>query len=815
MSGSLVGGVIGAGIGFFMGGNIAMGWAIGSAIGGAIAPGSLPDKIGPRMSDLKPQSSEYGRPIPIVYGTIGLAGNVIWAAPITEVSTSTEEGGKGGPSQTSTTFTYFGDFAIAVCEGTVDLGRIWAGPDKRLIYDGIALEGTIRFYNGSESQLPDPLLESYLGVGNAPAYRGTAYLVFDKFPLEKDGNRIPFITVEVGKQAAQPPLDPVYLGASAPIPPSERQNAVLDQAGNVWSAPNSFLDSTVEVRVNSDVTKTQIASFSVAVGPDTFSGSDICFIPGGYIDTSNLDPAIQVGLVGPPNIIAIAGQGFLPGFLDRIILFNSDTRQLAGIWEGTGFGTAAIDLLEFIPIRNELWAFRAGGQITINPWSASPITFHATGGTPTLATAHPQRVFVTSTKVVILYSGQNYAVVLNLVDHSLAGYVAIPNIAGVLGDAAYNHIAGRIAIIAGAGGYLFNLTILDIAAITTSVQVIDATPTGGTTFTPSYSVAAIQYWNKKYFIGANGGGTPPLGTTLYVVDAVTYALDSTFTYEAFVSQKLIQPLLVPKGAKPYLLSFDNNNVKRLYFAGAMTGQLLSEIVTDLSIRAGLSAPQFNVTPLTDMVDGYSVARQTSVRTAIDALRPAYFFDAVESQGVIKYVKRGGATVAVIPDTDLAAFNGSGSSPDPLSTRRQMEVELPKNLSVTYLLKASLYSPATKSAARLVGSSGTESAMDFPLTLTDTKAQEVADVNLHVAWVQRLTYTLSVPRKYSHLEPTDAIVVKNYTMRISKITAQPGGQLLIEAARDDANTYTPVVVVTETPPVDQTPLEIPVTYLMMM
>src|SRR5690606_24990988 len=46
-------------------------------------------------------------------------------------------------------------------------------------------------YPGRETQPPDPLSEARQGAGNAPAHRGTGYVVFDRFPLDDYGNRIP------------------------------------------------------------------------------------------------------------------------------------------------------------------------------------------------------------------------------------------------------------------------------------------------------------------------------------------------------------------------------------------------------------------------------------------------------------------------------------------------------------------------------------------------------------------------------------------------------------------------------------------------
>ena len=93
MSGQLIGGAVGAAIGFWAGGPTGAQWgfAIGSSLGGGFD--SLPEQQGPRLTDLKPQSSEYGRPIPIVYGSIQVGGNVIWAADLTEIQTSTTQGG--------------------------------------------------------------------------------------------------------------------------------------------------------------------------------------------------------------------------------------------------------------------------------------------------------------------------------------------------------------------------------------------------------------------------------------------------------------------------------------------------------------------------------------------------------------------------------------------------------------------------------------------------------------------------------------------------------------------------------------------------
>lgn len=189
------------------------GAAIGSQIG-AIAGSYIDQSLfapsgqsrtveGPRLSDLHVTASTEGSPIPKVYGRVRLGGQVIWAADIEErVSSSTQGSGgsaKGGgtsgagTSVTTVEYRYFASFAVAIAEGVITgLGRVWA--------DGTEINlATInhRLYTGSEAQEPDALIEAALGAGNAPAFRGVAYVVFESLALRRFGNRIPQLSFEV------------------------------------------------------------------------------------------------------------------------------------------------------------------------------------------------------------------------------------------------------------------------------------------------------------------------------------------------------------------------------------------------------------------------------------------------------------------------------------------------------------------------------------------------------------------------------------------------------------------------------------------
>ena len=177
-----------------------LGAIAGSVIDQALLGGSGKTRNveGPRLSELHITSSTEGAPMPRIYGRVRLGGQVIWASDFVEEVVTSSSGGSGkgissAPSSTTTEYRYFANFAVALCEGEIsDVGRIWA--------DGVEIDRsqiTHRVYLGSETQAPDSLIVSREGAGSAPAFRGTAYIVFEHLPLAAFGNRLPQLSFEV------------------------------------------------------------------------------------------------------------------------------------------------------------------------------------------------------------------------------------------------------------------------------------------------------------------------------------------------------------------------------------------------------------------------------------------------------------------------------------------------------------------------------------------------------------------------------------------------------------------------------------------
>lgn len=188
---------------------------IGSAVGTIIDPEVI---RGPSLGDGMTQTAQAGVPRPIVFGLCAVRGNIIDTGELRK-RIRREQQGKGGPALE--TERWVRTYAIRICEGPIaGVRRIWrdgklvfdiSDADQRpefgrdgwasLVYERNAFSSawgkSMALYLGDESQMPDPSLEAIHGVGETPAYRGTAYMVVTDDDLtERDGS-IPDYKFEV------------------------------------------------------------------------------------------------------------------------------------------------------------------------------------------------------------------------------------------------------------------------------------------------------------------------------------------------------------------------------------------------------------------------------------------------------------------------------------------------------------------------------------------------------------------------------------------------------------------------------------------
>jgi hypothetical protein len=168
----------------------AAGALAGSAIDRSLLGGTTVS--GARLSAARLSGASEGTAIPRLYGTARLGGTLIWATRFEEETVSERAGGKASGTRTES-YRYFANLALALCEGEVaGVRRVWA--DGREL-DLTAIE--MRVYRGTSDQPADPLILARQGEDKVPAYRGLAYVVFERLPLDDFGNRIPLLQFEV------------------------------------------------------------------------------------------------------------------------------------------------------------------------------------------------------------------------------------------------------------------------------------------------------------------------------------------------------------------------------------------------------------------------------------------------------------------------------------------------------------------------------------------------------------------------------------------------------------------------------------------
>lgn len=701
----------------------ALGWTAGALIGSALFPAKLPTQHGPRLSDLKVQSSAYGAGIPVVYGAMRLAGNVIWSANIRERKKKKKAGGKGGPTQTVVTYTYSCSFAVGLCEGPIaGVRRIWA--DGVLIYDlGASASAEtiaastqavtgIRIYTGDESQLPDQTMEAYLGVGEVPAHRGLAYVVFTDLQLAKFGNRIPNITCEIVVDGA--PIDfNVFDGLSLNGQSCRYDDGIIRTQSVPWTTGDP------------EITRT-LSSYSLD----------------GALISSRDEKIPAIDSYPHLYIIPCAND-------DRVVIQVSATSAF-------------------------LYA---------SDYSSDSHELHIPSG---VSGANPVAVAVGANPLPMPYRYGDYIYVCGKSDSS--SWVSRYGIFGGYPDAYW---------VVPDGAADCRVSVSDDGSIYAIAET-----TSSVLYKLSDDLVLLSTWESPFPGGFTG---PPF----YVIgDYLIGSYDDGDTSSSVFDLTDDPPTLVttigggfgclPAGpslvamieAGTYNSDGDPGIISQIVSIAALldpSATTIGEIVGSLCEHAGLQVGEYDVDDLTDSITGYAIAQPTSARAAIEPLAAAFGFDAVESGDVMRFVPRGGATVATLDADDLSAHAYGESQPPVLITTRADEGDLPRTVRVHYLDPATDYQPGVQEARRLQTSSRVETSVELAVAMSAAQARAAAVAILYRAWQGRQSYRLSVARDHTALEPTDPITAVDLRMRLTSVARGANGVIQIEAEAEDTGT----------------------------
>ncbi|MDZ4255241.1 MAG: phage tail protein, partial [Sulfuritalea sp.] len=699
-----------------------LGWIAGSMIGAQLSAKDVNlSQEGPRLFDLKIQTSGYGQPIPWLFGRARIAGNVIWSSDLIEEAhtSSQSQGGKGGgdTTVTTTTYTYKVNLAVGVCRGPIiGIRRIWA--NGKLIYNlGASADANtvvasnaradgMRFYVGDTTQLPEPLIEATEGAGNVPAYRNLAYVVLEDFQLADFGNRIPNFEFEVlaSGSAAQPAV-------VATIPTTDGATGYPQTLS--WD--NGLY----------------------TVGLLTL------FQNGGFTATSRLKTYDLNG-----NLIK--NQATTRSYST----ITAHPQPMRGDWHG-------VTIRDYNSAGDAKW------------WNIESNTTSPAGWQSDSSATIPQ-----------LWKGSQYAYFYykTTANAFIAAKIAIQgDLPGpspektvqVLGSSLIHH-----SFWDGTSFWIANSISGALKRYDSDLELVETY----SYTTPGAEHGYIYVYDDLFYIGP----TSALGARLFRLnDDLTTTLISSAQLDPDGSVTTFP-------ATPGIV-IGRTKIQSVLPSLTNAADTLSNIVTALCEESGLSASDIDVSALTDNVTGYVIAKRGPLRAALEPLMAAYLFDGVESDGKLKFVKRGGASVVTIPTDDLNARPAGTAPGDPVSHSRDEDVGLPVEIAVLFFNDNADYQQGAQYARRLTSQADSRGTFELPVVLTDEQAKRIADAQLFDAWAARDAISFSTSREYAKYEPGDVVTITLGTApiewRITKRDDGANGVIQWEAVYADASVYT--------------------------
>lgn len=713
-------------------------FAVGNIAGDLIDPQRI-HNLGPRLTDLAIQISSYGAPIPILYGTQRFSGNIIWSSDLIEAK-QTHHSGKGGPSVSNTTFSYSASFAVLLCEGVID-GVVEIRADNNLVYsaapgtDAVTMLASgsfaksFRVYKGDETQMPDPLIESYVGVGNCPAYRGSAYIVFEEFQFANYGNRIPQISCVVVANGVTTVAKTVY----STVTPGRADNAWISKDVSYFFAPaGSGFDGMYRVTTAYPGSDAIISKEYLL--PNGYSNAVRAVVKGinplvggSYYDGSSYTSAQHV------DFYDLSTGGFVATFLVRNF---SVTDSLNG---ASPRYAANDDLSSFAICR-----FGAPGS-----YYTEHVEIH-TGGSTIVLDVPTGRYLVD-----IAFDLDQ----LVLISAYLAGSDLVTP---------YQIYCGRYSLVD--GSLISEVTgpsrIYSNGLVWSSLCVNEY----GTFFWSVTGTGFVDQFTDTGFVTLCSDADGPIATLP----------NQTVMFWTDGSHAIVGPsdASSPLPVKLYVIQF-----KAITGAGVA----LSVILQAECNRRGVLC---NVSGISDIVYGYLITKQMTSRAAIEFLLSVYRVDAVESGATLVFVKRGGAPARTLTLDDLGAHEYGTTPPDPILIDRKQEIDLPQQVTLNFTDKDNAYQQGSVIVQRLNTSSEQKVTLDITaLALTATEAAKIADIAMMEAWVGRDTFRFATTYEHADLEPTDVVLLNGgdaiYRVRITKKMDQAGGMIQWEGIADDA------------------------------
>lgn len=221
-----------------------------------------------------------------------------------------------------------------------------------------------------------------------------------------------------------------------------------------------------------------------------------------------------------------------------------------------------------------------------------------------------------------------------------------------------------------------------------------------------------------------------------------------------------------------------------YVVSSYTAPTLPAVITSLCAVAGKTA---DVSLLDSVPCEFTIGNSNSVSNILKTLSLVYGFDMVDVGTSIKFMPRSATPVKTLSADDFGFTDGT----EPLSrfaASRAQGITLARTVTFKYLSRALDYNQFTQRAEIYTFEDGQDVTIEAPLTLDDTFAKEVAELNLLNSHLERQQYLFPVSYKHLDLECGDVFDSPYGLMRVRRVNEQRDGLLeltCVEAGGEEA------------------------------
>ncbi len=233
-----------------------------------------------------------------------------------------------------------------------------------------------------------------------------------------------------------------------------------------------------------------------------------------------------------------------------------------------------------------------------------------------------------------------------------------------------------------------------------------------------------------------------------------------------------------------------NYARGHWITGRMSARSLSSVVSEICLRAGLT--HFDATGLYGFVRGYVVPDVVEARAALQPLMLRYGFDAVEREGLLKFVMRDGQTDFEVTQDMLAA---SSEIEGTVEQTRLSEAEMAGRIRLRFIETDANFEVVAEETVLPDEATHAVASSELPIAMTRAEGRQVVERWLAETRVARDALRFSLPPSQMQVGAGDVVRLNSTEatglFRIDRV--EQAGQQVLEAVRIEPESYRTIEV----------------------